>query len=165
MPFLGAIFIVAAIGLEMENPSIFQPPHWCIREFHAPAELGHEEIKDIVLAKDGSAWFATMGGGVTQIKDGMSVFYTKSGGLSSNNTDCLLEDSFGGIWVGTREGVSYIYQGTVSSFSLKNGCGIQDDLIDTIAMNSLGEVWFGTGNLNLFYFIPEQIVDRRPVGV
>ena len=32
-------------------------------------------------------------------------------------------------------------------------------------MNSKGEIWFGTGASNLFYFKLQEIIDRRPIGV
>jgi ligand-binding sensor domain-containing protein len=165
MQLLNMIMLTTVLVMAPDDSKIFQPPQWQIREFHAPSELSHEEVKDIILAQDGAVWFANMAGGVTQIKDGLSTFYNKDDGLISNYTDCILEDSFGGIWVGTREGISYIYQDVITNFSSKTEPNISDDLIDTIAMNSKGEIWFGTGDANLFFFTPQKIVDKRPVGL
>lgn len=147
------------------TPSSFmQKPQWQIREFHAPDELSHEEIWQIVQTRDGAVWFATGGGGVTRLFEGKRTVYDCDRGLIGNYVRCLKEDSLGGVWAGTSVGISYIYRDAITNFSSKANPEILDDSIATIDVDSQGRVWFGTGLNHLFYFIPRAVEGNRPIG-
>jgi hypothetical protein len=68
--------------------------------------LGSNNIRDILVAADGTIWVATSGG-VSWFENGLfSTANVVNAGLASNSTRALAEDSLGHIWVATEGGVS-----------------------------------------------------------
>ncbi|MDX9754185.1 MAG: two-component regulator propeller domain-containing protein, partial [bacterium] len=160
--FLCLCFLsVAGIGQAQR----FQSPQWQVRAFHAPEELGYEEVHDLQKARDGSVWLATDGGGVTRLQNGQSTVYNRSQGLISNSCRGVLEDAWGGIWVGTNQGISYINKGTISNFTSKTFAFLQNDAIVSIAIDSQDRIWFANEANQIFYFTPTTLVQNEPQGL
>mgnify|MGYP001301457508 FL=1 len=67
-------------------------------------------IYDVLAASDGSIWFATDGGGIHQLKDGVWQTFTSAHGLPGNSARVLLESPGPGgslsIWAGMRDGLA-----------------------------------------------------------
>ena len=59
-------------------------------------------VADLVEDHHGSLWVATAAGLYRRRSDGTSAHYTTRDGLPDDNLHCLLEDSRGQLWVGTR---------------------------------------------------------------
>jgi signal transduction histidine kinase/CheY-like chemotaxis protein/ligand-binding sensor domain-containing protein len=96
------------------------------------------------------------------------VFYTSSAqqanikfthigtadGLSQSNAKCMLQDSRGFIWVGTRDGLNKYdgYKFIVYKKDLKDSNSLSNDYIGDIVEDAKGNIWIGTmgGGLNKF---------------
>ncbi len=75
--------------------------------------LAHNQAYDVLQAKDGRIWIATLGG-VSVFNGNSFVNYTKDDGLPSNLIMELFEDSSGRMWIATvNKGVCYIKNGRV----------------------------------------------------
>ena len=161
-----AILLLFIFGMTNQSvgDSPFREPQWQFREFHAPAELSHEEIWDIEQAKDGSVWFATGGGGITQIKDGYKTVYDQQSGLCNNYVRCVAEDRFSGMWVGTSAGINYIYKNTITTFTASNTQEIPNDSIIDIGIDPKGDIWFSADTFKIFYFSLTSIENDKPKG-
>ena len=72
-------------------------------------------------------------------------FDTSSSGLSFNDVRCLLQDSRGYVWVGTRYGLNR-FDGSRFKAYHKDCLGTLSDYIYCLYEDSLGNIWVGTGN-------------------
>ncbi|MBL8151279.1 MAG: GAF domain-containing protein, partial [Blastocatellia bacterium] len=111
------------------------------------------DIFALITSSDGSIWFGTNGGGVSQLKDGKWTTYTKANGLPSNLIFSLLEtrskDGKMQIWAGTfGSGVACLEDGKWTVYSKKDGLG--DDvvfaLLETKESDGSSVIWAGTYN-------------------
>lgn len=71
-----------------------------------------------------------------------------SHGLSFNSVMCLLEDSRGMLWVGTREGLNRYdgYQFETFRHSPNDSLSLSNSHINVIFESNAGEIWVGTAN-------------------
>jgi ligand-binding sensor domain-containing protein/signal transduction histidine kinase len=90
--------------------------------------------------------------GIFIYRDGKieSAITTKEG-LPSNKIFCLLEDSDGGIWIGTQDGgLARMKSGKITVYGL--GKGITDNMICCLLRDSSGMLWVGSGQSGLFFY-------------
>jgi signal transduction histidine kinase/ligand-binding sensor domain-containing protein len=159
--FLNACYAVIPTADEIP----FQQPQWQVREFLAPDVLGHQEVIEIVEKSDKSVWFATKGRGVTRLEPtGERTIFDIDVGLASNHASYLKEDRFGGMWVGTSKGISYIYKDKVTSFKHEQVEIIPNLPISAIDIDSQGNVWFGGMDSTLIYFVPDEAFPQSIQG-
>jgi ligand-binding sensor domain-containing protein len=69
--------------------------------------LANRNLKSQALyeTRDGSLWYGPKGG-LNRFRDGIFNRFTSSEGLPDNHITALCEDAGGGLWVGTRNGLS-----------------------------------------------------------
>ena len=83
--------------------------------------LGGNNVRDILVASDGTVWVAT-GGGVSSFRNGaFSTATSANSGLPSNNVRGLAEDSKGRIWVATDSGLGRYDGSTWTAFTTAQG--------------------------------------------
>ena len=81
------------------------------------------------------------------------ISYTTKQGLSSNITKCVLKDSKGFMWIGTKEGLSrFDGYGFKKFYSLKGDPNtLSDNNVSCITEDHDGNLWIGTPNgLNMY---------------
>ncbi len=75
-------------------------------------------------------------------------------GLSENNVLCVLQDSRGFMWMGTRDGLNKYdgYKFTIYRNNANNKNSISNNFITALAEDSKGNIWIATngGGLNLY---------------
>ena len=103
-------------------------------QFTTGEGLGRNDVRDILVARNGTVWVATEGG-VSRFENG--VFFTSNianSGLPSNSVHELAEDSRGHIWAATDGGVSR-YDGSnwISFTKESNGLPTNNTTSITIA--------------------------------
>jgi two-component sensor histidine kinase/ligand-binding sensor domain-containing protein len=75
-------------------------------------------------------------------------------GLSQSNVNCILQDSRGFIWVGTRGGLNRYdgYRFIIYHYDAKDTSSLSDDFVADIAEDDSGNLWIATKNgLNEFH--------------
>ena len=122
--------------------------------------LTQNEITGIVHDSKGYMWFATRGG--LNRYDGYEFvqFKPKSGdanSLSNPSIECLIEDSQGRFWIGTKSGGVDFYNPRTGLFKHFRNDGdsnqrIGDDRIISIHEQKNGNMWFGgwTGGVSIW---------------
>lgn len=125
-------------------------------------ELENNWIFDIMQAKDGTFWFATMGKGAWKYdrKNKQFKHYTYKDGepkqLSSNSVSSIMQDSKGDIWLSTDRGGICRYNPKEDNFTrFSTEEGMPDDVAYKILEDDNGYLWFGT-NRGLVRFQPES---------
>jgi len=82
-------------------------------------------INDILVAKDGSFWISTAGGGIIHYNTAThkSTQYSTQEGLSNNTVCGILEDDNNNLWISTYAGLSYLDKktGQFTNFYAKDG--------------------------------------------
>lgn len=93
-----------------------------------------------------------------QIKKGAALFeqLTTETGLSSNQVNCIFQDSRGFIWIGTGSGLNR-YDGleTVHYFHSKDKNSLAGNIVNSIREDKNQHLWIGT-NAGISYFEPEK---------
>ncbi len=83
--------------------------------------LGSNNIRDILVASDGTVWVATSGGVSWLQDDVFSTANVVNAGLPSNNVRALAEDSQGHVWIATDRGVGRFDGSTWTAYSTTDG--------------------------------------------
>lgn len=131
-------------------------------KFRRIDETGYNWVFDIMEAKDGTIWLATMGNGVWKCNPEAGSYRNysynegKENTLSSNSVSSIMQDSKGNIWFSTDRGGICRYneaQDNFTTFSLAEG--LPDDVAYNILEDDGGNLWFGT-NKGLVKFNPES---------
>lgn len=124
--------------------------------------VGYNWIFDIMEARDGTIWLASMGSGVWKCEPEINSYRNyvyeegKEKALSSNSVSAIMQDDKGNIWFSTDRGGICRYnaaQDDFTTYSIKEG--LPDDVSYNILEDEWGNLWFGT-NKGLVRFHPEN---------
>ncbi|MBM3883657.1 MAG: hypothetical protein FJ387_28785 [Verrucomicrobia bacterium] len=98
-------------------------------------------VRGILDDRAGTLWFATAGGGLNRLRDGVFSALTTADGLASNVALCLYEDSDSALWIGTQDGLSRLKDGRLATIEKRHG--LFDNLVNQILEDDLGYFWMG----------------------
>lgn len=104
--------------------------------------LGSDSIGALLRPESAKSdlWIATFDG-LSRLRDGKIVNFTKSDGLSGNIVTSLAADASGALWIGTKgDGLSRYSQGAFTAFQQE---GLPKDIY-SILPDRQGRLWFGT---------------------
>lgn len=143
-------------------------------------------IRSIMQDKAGNIWFATSGAGVYRYDGKGFVNFTTKDGLNNNLVNCMLEDSRGNIWVGTKDGVSKFDGKRFNDFALpwtrtpitspffrqtvpQKGCMPQaNKTVLSMLQDKMGNIWFGTQDEGVIQYngktFTEFLANEGPLG-
>lgn len=114
---------------------------WRFRTFTTADGLAHNIVRDVLEARDGGVWFATMGG-VTRYDPRRCYYqtYAPGGSLPRQEAMALAEGQDGTIWVATQGGgVAAFSGGAWTWYSTKDG--LPSDEITSLMVDRSGRVW------------------------
>ena len=79
-------------------------------------------------------------------------------GLSQNSVLCILQDSTGFIWIGTKDGLNRYDGISFRTFKYKNSkdinCGLGNNVINSMCEDHTGNIWVGT-DAGIYIYHPE----------
>jgi ligand-binding sensor domain-containing protein len=115
-----------------------------VQHFGKADGLTSDKIRPILMAKDGSVWVATHGGGVNRYHDGHWSAVTTKEGLANDNVWSLAEDATGRIWMGTNGDGLDTWEGgrIVAHYGVKDG--LPQGAIAALTFTRSGDLWVGT---------------------
>lgn len=96
----------------------------------------------LMRSRDGALWVGIKGGGLGQFNDEIVKIHSSDNGFVGGLVKSLLEDSRGGVWIGTDQGVSH-FDGEQFA-SLTDGTGLSSNRVNALAEDSSGRIWMGT---------------------
>jgi signal transduction histidine kinase/ligand-binding sensor domain-containing protein len=106
-------------------------------------------VMDLHLDGAGKLWIASSSDGVSVLEDMAAdtprfVRYTTAQGLSTNNIQCLTEDRWGRVYLGTGRGLDRVdpITGHVKHISMSDG--LAGDYVTAAFRDRDGGLWFGT---------------------
>jgi diguanylate cyclase (GGDEF)-like protein len=108
----------------------------------AKGRLGNNLVRALTVARDGSVWVGTNGGGLTRIRTGSVESFTSPNPLA-NFARAIHEDADGNIWVGTSGGgLNLLRDGKLVALTTK--AGLPDDLVFAIVEDGQGMFWMSS---------------------
>jgi ligand-binding sensor domain-containing protein/signal transduction histidine kinase len=119
-------------------------------------------IHALYLDHAGGLWVATGEGGVARVEIADAEHpafraYSSANGLSSDQANCITEDRFGSIYIGTGRGLDKIDPSTGHIKHYSTADGLPNSFITVAFSQHDGSLWFGTlGGLARFIPQPEQ---------
>ncbi|MEW6212087.1 MAG: two-component regulator propeller domain-containing protein [Acidobacteriota bacterium] len=127
------------------------------------------KIYDLYLDHRGRLWIASTTGGLGRLDDPSAaqprfITYTTAQGLSSNSINCITEDRYGRLYVGTRRGLDRLdpATGRVKPFTVADGLISGEVLVSF--RDRKGDLWFG-GKDGLSRLSPQPDPPRSPPPV
>lgn len=112
-------------------------------------EFTFDDIKCLELARDGTLWVGTQGGGLVSMRDGRFRAYTPKEGLAGSIVSRIIESRRHGLVIATEKGVSIFKDGVFSNFGPNQG--LRSNLVKDVVEDREGRIWIGTGKgLNRF---------------
>jgi diguanylate cyclase (GGDEF)-like protein len=113
--------------------------------------LTNNNIRALLLDREGFLWIGTNGGGLLRMKEGRFDRFTTREGLVYDNVTALCEAPDGSIWIGTYGGgLSRLKGGSFSNFTTRDG--LTHDGVLSLAADRDGTVWVGTNGGGLCSF-------------
>lgn len=121
------------------------------------AELHTDYILSLTADREGSLWVGTDARGLSHVKRQAFSTLAKTEALAIQSVS---EDSGGGLWINSHDGVRYWKDGVMKDYRLAQG--LYNPNGQSILVTSNGTVWVGTqsegsiGGANLFQYQPEK---------
>ncbi|MBF0238646.1 MAG: response regulator [SAR324 cluster bacterium] len=135
-------------GFILESDKLFASTYSGVKSYSLQGEslgLWEEDQRFVSIIRDRQQqyWLGTTEKGVYRLNGDQldNVLNTKNG-LASNAIWALLEDQEGGIWVGTENGLSHLFQETWTHFSTKDG--LSDNSIWDLVQSANGGILIAT---------------------
>ena len=94
------------------------------------------------MARDGSLWIGTNGGGLSRMRDGKFTNFSMRDGLTHDVVWRICEDHEGTIWIGTNRGLSKYRDGKIVKVTMIDD--VDDVPVKTIYEDREGTLWIGT---------------------
>jgi signal transduction histidine kinase len=129
------------------------------------------DVVSLLVGADGALWIGSSSAGLTVLRDVGAdrprfERYTTADGLSSNNVQCLTEDRWGRIYMGTSRGVDRLDPANGRVKHLGAAEGLASDYVTAALRDSTGALWFGT-NDGISRLVPaaEDLAAVSPVWI
>lgn len=117
-----------------------------------PDSLPDKYLNDLLVARDGSVWLATMHAGVVHYTNGRFRTYGVTHGVPDADVNTVFQDGQGTIWAGTKTGLAR-FEG--DRFRAVRGSASHN--VNSLGQNAEGELWVGT-DLGLLHLVNGRLV-------
>ena len=118
-------------------------------------QLPSNRIVRLKEGRDGSLWLTTEQGHIVRFRDGEFTSIGFEGGSRGVNFALLNEDSLGGIWVGTAEGLWKLRGNRL----VRVGRGTLDANVTALLVRRDGTLWVGTAGAGVFRVVGDSMVE------
>ena len=105
-------------------------------------ELKANNIQTLYVARAGTLWIGSEGGGLTRLDGSRFTSYTTADGLADNIVESIFEDDAGHLWVGTLRGLSRLEDGQFTTYTMADGLPVNSVL--ALCQDREGDLWIGT---------------------
>ncbi len=119
-----------------------------------------DNIKVFLLRKDSTLWAGGDKGALAFFKNNS---WTARNLSAQYHITCLAEDSTGGLWIGTKEGLININNGKETLYTSTNGLG--NSTVNSLLVDNNNRVWVGTYDGLSCFDNSAWTTFRRPLGI
>jgi ligand-binding sensor domain-containing protein len=113
-------------------------------------------VKTLHVGKSGKLWIGTMNNGLSVYDPQKNIFTNyqhdpqDQDSIANNRIEAIVEDEFGGVWIGTNNGLDLLprNQNKFIHFKYKKNddTGINDNHIRSLVIDQSGALWIGSWN-------------------
>jgi PAS domain S-box-containing protein len=137
--------------------------------FNAKNGIPESSVNAVLSDKAGRLWIATASRGVFRADNPTAeapnfLSLSTNGGLSSNQANCLAEDNFGHIYIGTGRGIDRLDPPTGYIKSFTQTDGLPGSIVQFCRSDPSGTLWFVSRN-SLVKFVPQIESALKPPPV
>lgn len=124
-------------------------------------------VRALYVDHTGRLWIASGQGGLSRVDDTQAdtprfITYTTDQGLSSNQVNCITEDRWGRIYVGTGRGVDRLNPDTGDIKHYTAADGLIRGEVMVASRDRFGALWFGGVSSGLSRLVPEPDQSHSP---
>lgn len=114
----------------------------------------------VAAGKHGEVWIGTDHRGLYRYQDGKFTALNRRDGLAGDYVKSLFTDNDGGLWIGLEltNCLQHLAQGRWQTFALP----LVTQPVRTMAQDTKGNIWLGTGDGGLMRLEGEALVDQAP---
>jgi len=113
-----------------------------IRHFSTEEGLENNYVKCLFQDREGQVWFGTYGSGLAILNNEALRFYNYSSSAGGNIT--AVASSSSALWIAGDRGILEIAYGTKSVRLLKTTSELSNDVVSSLFVDPLGNIWAGT---------------------
>lgn len=107
------------------------------------ADGSHDSINRLMRDRQGSLWIASVGAGISRLRDVPITTYTRRDGLPHDGIAAIYRDRAATLWVGTNgAGLSRYANGRFETYTTQDG--LRSDRIGALLEDRNGRLWAGT---------------------
>jgi ligand-binding sensor domain-containing protein/signal transduction histidine kinase len=114
----------------------------------------------VTAGRHGEVWIGTDHGGLYRYQGGKFTALTRRDGLATDSVKSLFTDTDGGLWIGLEftNCVQHLAEGRWRTFALP----VVGQPVRTMAQDTKGNLWMGTGDGGLLRLDGQVLVDETP---
>ncbi|HZR29416.1 MAG TPA: two-component regulator propeller domain-containing protein, partial [Terriglobales bacterium] len=128
-----------------------------------PATVTRANVTAVSEDSEENLWVGTAYEGLSRLHPGQFVSYTKEEGLNSDETQVVLEDHTGTVWIGTYKGVVALRNGKFTAYSAKNG--LPNNRVISLAEDKGGRLWVALEDSGVYRSRSPVGCARQPCGL
>jgi len=100
-------------------------------------------VYTLCMDREGGVWLGLQSNGLARLRARQLAIISAEDGLPDDRTRTVFEDSRGGIWIGTADGLACYRDGRFILWTAVNGSRLGD--VRSIAEDSTGQIWISAG--------------------
>jgi len=104
--------------------------------------LAENGVYAVYQSRDGSVWAGTLGGGISEYKNGHFITHVTGNGTASDTVSSIAETPDGTMWFATPNGLRALLNGQWRVFTVREG--MPSDGVTCLQSDSTGVLWIGT---------------------
>jgi PAS domain S-box-containing protein len=120
----------------------FDGVRFTVYDDRSPDQLKDSEVFGLAADEDSSLWIATLGGGLSHLKDGVFTTFSMQDGLPSNELRSVAVAPGGIVWAGSSVGLARLEAGRFVTLTTDDG--LPSNNILALHTDPDGVVWIGT---------------------
>jgi ligand-binding sensor domain-containing protein len=151
----GSLWILTIAGLDR----IAQPEGEKVRIEHV---LTLPSLSSALTDHEGSLWIGSLSAGLTRLRQGDFISYTRAEGFTDDYVSTVLEDRRGNVWVGTGSGLMRFANGRLAAVAPPRGASSVSVL--SLMEDRDGALWMGTDKGLFTAAVPECASRGCPLG-
>lgn len=122
--------------------------------------LNSNKVTSLVEDNEQTLWIGTFGGGISRFNGYEFLNLTKEDGISSNIVYCVTRGPRGGIFIGTKNGITKYHDNSVQIFDKETG--LSSNNVKMMAFDEENSLWVGSEKgLDRIYFNPPQVFRKN----
>ena len=141
-------------GLCVFNPTTKQIRSYTYDLLKSGNQIASNSVQTILLGNDNLVWIGTSSAGLSCLNTKTNTFFDykkENGKVNNNNITSIVEDIYGNLWIGTKQGLNYIDTKKKTTKLYTEAEGLANASVVGIQIDKHNNLWIST-SLGLSHF-------------